>query len=205
MCLTAPINAPADPEPRAGPVAGGRLQVCRQLCTMIVVGEAWHMACRLSHDLLHCGDRWLSEADAAAGIWQRHRQYVSAAWRFLNDTGYINFGVAPALQKRMLATPASKQSVVIIGAGMAGGRKCCCLMIGPRALFNWSKSFGKMSTNPSRVRSWPRASGGVCCLHICHLRWIYVNVQKPPFNSHPVLNVLQAWQQRGSCGHRAIL
>ena len=67
-------------------------------------------------------DRWLSEADAANGIWQKHRAYVTTAWRFLNDHGYINFGVAPAIHAKMLAVPPSKGAVIIVGAGMAGGQ-----------------------------------------------------------------------------------
>lgn len=64
--------------------------------------------------------RWLSEADAAAGIWHKHRSYVTAAWRFLHDHGYINFGVAPAIHAAMLASQPTRGTVVIIGAGMAG-------------------------------------------------------------------------------------
>jgi hypothetical protein len=65
-------------------------------------------------------DRWLSEADAANGIWQKHRAYVTTAWRFLTDHGYINFGVAPAIHAKMLAAPLSRGAVIVIGAGMAG-------------------------------------------------------------------------------------
>lgn len=64
--------------------------------------------------------RWLSEADAAAGIWHKHRAYVTTAWRFLNDHGYINFGVALDIHAKMLAKPPTKGAVIIIGAGMAG-------------------------------------------------------------------------------------
>ena len=67
-----------------------------------------------------CTSRWLSEADAAAGVWQKHRAYVTTAWHFLNDHGYINFGVASSIHAKMLAAPASKGSVIVIGAGMAG-------------------------------------------------------------------------------------
>jgi hypothetical protein len=68
----------------------------------------------------YCTVRWLSEADAAAGVWQKHRAYVTTAWHFLNDHGYINFGVASSIHANMLAAPASKGSVIVIGAGMAG-------------------------------------------------------------------------------------
>jgi hypothetical protein len=68
----------------------------------------------------YCTIRWLSEADAAAGVWQKHRAYVTTAWHFLNDHGYINFGVAAAIHAKMLTAPASKGAVIVIGAGMAG-------------------------------------------------------------------------------------
>lgn len=64
--------------------------------------------------------RWLSEAEAAAGIWHKHRSYVTAAWRFLHDHGYINFGVAPGIHAAMLATQPTRGTVIIVGAGMAG-------------------------------------------------------------------------------------
>lgn len=65
-------------------------------------------------------NRWLSEAEAATGIWHRHRAYVTVAWRFLNDSGYINFGVAPDIVARVMGRPAKRGAVVIVGAGMAG-------------------------------------------------------------------------------------
>ena len=67
-----------------------------------------------------CTVRWLSEADAAAGVWQKHRAYVTTAWQFLNDHGYINCGVAASIHAKMLAASASKGAVIVIGAGMAG-------------------------------------------------------------------------------------
>jgi hypothetical protein len=44
-----------------------------------------------------CVTRWLSEEEAAESVSPRLRAYVAAAWRFLTTSGYINFGVAPAI------------------------------------------------------------------------------------------------------------
>jgi hypothetical protein len=105
------------------------LLLCTQLGTRVSVGRACchHLItysdnrARICVPSCHTADRWLSEADAANGIWQKHRAYVTTAWRFLNDHGYINFGVAPAIRAKMLAAPPSKGAVIIVGAGMAGG------------------------------------------------------------------------------------
>ena len=48
------------------------------------------------------------------------RQYARVAWTFLNNAGYINFGVAPAIAAEALETPQTKGSVIVVGAGMAG-------------------------------------------------------------------------------------
>ena len=45
---------------------------------------------------------------------------MTTAWHFLNDHRYINFGVAAAIHAKMLAAPANKGAVIVIGAGMAG-------------------------------------------------------------------------------------
>ena len=49
------------------------------------------------------------------------RHYARVAWTFLNALGYINFGVAPAIAKRALAAPQERGSVIVVGAGLAGG------------------------------------------------------------------------------------
>ncbi|WIA32039.1 hypothetical protein OEZ86_002891 [Tetradesmus obliquus] len=61
---------------------------------------------------------FLSEEEAAAKILPKHRHLVSAAWRFLDLHGHINWGVAPAV----MARPSSQrqETVVVIGAGLAG-------------------------------------------------------------------------------------
>lgn len=48
--------------------------------------------------------------------------YATAAWRFLDAYGYINFGVAPALAPSSLTVKGSDSqgTVIIIGAGLAG-------------------------------------------------------------------------------------
>ena len=48
------------------------------------------------------------------------RAYALAAWTFLNAMGYINFGVSEAVHHRVLTEPATKGSVVVIGAGCSG-------------------------------------------------------------------------------------
>ena len=48
------------------------------------------------------------------------RQHAKTAWTFLNNAGYINFGVAPAIAKPALDTPQIRGSVIVVGAGLAG-------------------------------------------------------------------------------------
>lgn len=64
---------------------------------------------------------WLTEDDAAVKIMPKFRHLVTAAWRFLTQHGYINFGVAPAIVARSLKTDPKKGRVIVIGAGLAGG------------------------------------------------------------------------------------
>jgi hypothetical protein len=64
--------------------------------------------------------RFLTEDEAAAKIASRYRHLVPLAWRFLYRHGWINFGVAPAIMS--YPQPAQKGSVVVVGAGLAGGR-----------------------------------------------------------------------------------
>ena len=74
--------------------------------------------------------RFLSLEDAQSGVLTELRHYARVAWTFLNSAGHINFGVAPAIAKRALAAPQERGSVIIVGAGLAGG--CCfspCLLV----------------------------------------------------------------------------
>lgn len=48
------------------------------------------------------------------------RKYARVAWTFLNTAGYINFGVAPDIAAKALKTPATRGTVIIVGAGLAG-------------------------------------------------------------------------------------
>lgn len=48
------------------------------------------------------------------------KPYAAAAWRFLNTSGYINFGVAPALLAKAAKIPDDQGSIIIVGAGLAG-------------------------------------------------------------------------------------
>jgi hypothetical protein len=50
----------------------------------------------------------------------RCRHLVSTAWRYLDLHGHINWGVAPAIMAR--PSPQRQETVVVIGAGLAGGR-----------------------------------------------------------------------------------
>ncbi len=64
--------------------------------------------------------RSLSAEQAELAVPLEMRQYARVAWTFLNNAGYINFGVAPAIAKDALETPQTRGSVIVIGAGMAG-------------------------------------------------------------------------------------
>lgn len=44
---------------------------------------------------------------------------MRAAYRFLSQAGYINFGVAPAIKERV-RTGGPKATMIVIGAGLAG-------------------------------------------------------------------------------------
>lgn len=48
------------------------------------------------------------------------RKYARVAWTFLNTAGYINFGVAPDIAAKALKSPATRGTVIIVGAGLAG-------------------------------------------------------------------------------------
>jgi hypothetical protein len=60
----------------------------------------------------------LSEEAAAARVPAQHRQLASAAWRFLDREGYINWGVAAAITDRPV--PERPEIVLVIGSGLAG-------------------------------------------------------------------------------------
>ncbi|XP_002981558.2 protein FLOWERING LOCUS D [Selaginella moellendorffii] len=62
---------------------------------------------------------WLSEQRVMESIRSQHKSLVSAAYTFLLSYGYINFGVAPAMRAAIPAE-ATRCSVVIVGAGLAG-------------------------------------------------------------------------------------
>ncbi len=57
---------------------------------------------------------------AEAGVKPDLRKYARVAWTFLNTAGYINFGVALDIAAKALKTPATRGTVIIIGAGLAG-------------------------------------------------------------------------------------
>lgn len=67
--------------------------------------------------------RWLGEEDAGAKIMPKYQHLVSIAWRFLTTHGFINFGVAPAITRR--ASYEHKETVIVIGAGLAGAAIDC--------------------------------------------------------------------------------
>lgn len=48
------------------------------------------------------------------------RKYARVAWTFLNAAGYINFGVAPAMSERIFKKPPARETIIVIGAGLAG-------------------------------------------------------------------------------------
>lgn len=64
--------------------------------------------------------RYLTQEAAADKILPKFKHIVKLAWNFLNIYGYINFGVAPALDVGQSGQDANKESVIVIGAGLAG-------------------------------------------------------------------------------------
>ncbi|KAL2609406.1 hypothetical protein R1flu_027979 [Riccia fluitans] len=62
---------------------------------------------------------WLDEDTVMESIRSQHKSLVAAAYKFLATFGYINFGVAPAIKSR-IPEEATKATVIIIGAGLAG-------------------------------------------------------------------------------------
>lgn len=67
--------------------------------------------------------QWLSE-DAVTKCHRSLKPYFRLAWRFLWLRGYINFGVAPSFSQHYLPITPSSHTVVVIGAGLAGGSTC---------------------------------------------------------------------------------
>ena len=65
--------------------------------------------------------RYLSLEDAQSQVLTELRHYARVAWTFLNTAGHINFGVAPAIARRALGAPQERGSVIVVGAGLAGG------------------------------------------------------------------------------------
>lgn len=62
--------------------------------------------------------QYLSEEAAAERVPAQHRQLATAAWRFLDREGYINWGVAEAITNRPV--PERPEIVLVIGSGLAG-------------------------------------------------------------------------------------
>ncbi|KDP26299.1 hypothetical protein JCGZ_22284 [Jatropha curcas] len=67
-------------------------------------------------------DVWLTPEHALQSIRAEHKLLVDAAYNFLLEHGYINFGLAPAIKEAQMAKHerAEKANVVVIGAGLAG-------------------------------------------------------------------------------------
>ncbi|KAG1366529.1 Lysine-specific histone demethylase 1 [Cocos nucifera] len=65
---------------------------------------------------------WVTESHAMQSIRAEHRALVTAAYLFLLDHGYINFGLAPAVLSAAPRRPPSfpPPTVVVVGAGLAG-------------------------------------------------------------------------------------
>ncbi|XP_073010011.1 lysine-specific histone demethylase 1 homolog 1-like [Typha latifolia] len=65
---------------------------------------------------------WITESHALESIRAEHRGLVAAAYSFLLDHAYINFGLAPAILSAPPHRPPSlpPPSVLIVGAGLAG-------------------------------------------------------------------------------------
>lgn len=70
-------------------------------------------------------NRYLSLEEAGLKIQSQFQDLVRIAWEFLNLMGYINFGVN--MPARPLPGPKPTQSVIVIGAGLAGVSAACQL------------------------------------------------------------------------------
>lgn len=65
-------------------------------------------------------DRYLSEEAAVSGLPHQFRDFARTAWHFLDNAGYINFGVAPDILERNRLRGEALGTVIIVGAGLAG-------------------------------------------------------------------------------------
>ena len=83
------------------------------------VPEMWP-ACHQSYMVAVCTCRHLSLGQAEMSVPLDMRQYAKTAWTFLNNAGYINFGVAPDIAKPALDTPQTRGTIIVVGAGLAG-------------------------------------------------------------------------------------
>ncbi|XWS25988.1 hypothetical protein CRYUN_Cryun27aG0115000 [Craigia yunnanensis] len=65
---------------------------------------------------------WLTREHALESIRAEHKNLVDAAYNFLLEHGYINFGLAPAVKEAKLKSfdGVGRANVVIVGAGLAG-------------------------------------------------------------------------------------
>ncbi|KAK4283436.1 hypothetical protein QN277_000386 [Acacia crassicarpa] len=65
---------------------------------------------------------WLTHDHAFQSIRLEHKGLVTAAYRFLLEHGYVNFGLAPAVKEAKLRSfdGVEKGNVIIVGAGLAG-------------------------------------------------------------------------------------
>ncbi|KAL5705217.1 Lysine-specific histone demethylase 1 1 [Ranunculus cassubicifolius] len=66
---------------------------------------------------------WMTRDHALESIRSEHRGLVNAAYTFLSEHGYINFGLAPPIKEACLNVVnggGEKGSVIIVGAGIAG-------------------------------------------------------------------------------------
>ncbi|KAK8551683.1 hypothetical protein V6N13_120130 [Hibiscus sabdariffa] len=65
---------------------------------------------------------WLTREHALAAIRAEHKNLVDAAYNFLLEHGYINFGLSPAVKEAKLKSfdGVERANVVIVGAGLSG-------------------------------------------------------------------------------------
>ncbi|KAG4199965.1 hypothetical protein ERO13_A05G180500v2 [Gossypium hirsutum] len=65
---------------------------------------------------------WLTLEHALESIRAEHKNLVNAAYNFLLEHGYINFGLAPAVKEAKLKSfdGVERANVVIVGAGLSG-------------------------------------------------------------------------------------
>jgi len=95
------------------PYSNAKLCHC---CGLLVLKRANREQHQLINMVLR---RYMTEDEACQGLSGVQRGYAQVAWRFLDVNGFINYGVAPAMQREK---PEAKHpfTVVVVGAGMAG-------------------------------------------------------------------------------------